>query len=78
MNMSYNNEEGGPDLGDLVPQPSGLGMEVVYVKCDFLDPGWDLPTQDFEFHSMTAIESTGAKLTREIFELRVKLLVMRR
>jgi hypothetical protein len=69
----YSTEPGDPGLDDRVPAPRGFSMKVFDGEGDFLDAGKDTPTQDFEFNNTPAIELANAKVTREIFDIRLKV-----
>lgn len=69
----YSTEPGDPGLSDTVPAPRGFSLKLFNVKGDFYDIGKDVPTQDFEFNSTPAIELATARVTREIFDIRMKV-----
>lgn len=68
----YSTETGAVDIPDNTPAPRGFAMKLFNVHGDFFDIGKDIPTQDIEFNSTPAIELATAKITREIFDIRMK------
>jgi hypothetical protein len=47
-------------------------MKIFNVQGDFYEAGKDTPTQDIEFNNTPVIELANAKVTREIFDIRLK------
>ena len=70
--MRYSTEPGDPALDDRIPRPRGLAMKVFNVPGEMFEVGKDYNTHDIEFNSAPAIELADAKITREIFDLRIK------
>lgn len=69
----YSTEPGDPGMADNIPAPRGFSIKLFNVQGEFFDAGKDVPTQDIEFNSTPAIELSTAKVTREIFDIRMKV-----
>lgn len=69
----YSTEPGAVGFDDRIPAPRGFAMKIFNVHGDFYEIGKDIPTQDIEFNSTPVIELATAKVTREIFDIRMGL-----
>jgi hypothetical protein len=69
----YSTETGAPGFPDNVPAPRGFSMKLFNVRGDMFDAGKNVPTQDMEFNSTPAIELATARVTREVFDIRMKV-----